>query len=74
MTNCPNCGAPIRGAVCEYCGTIIPRYKEKLEAYKTELAKLSAELENAKAADYLLNAMGKWIQTPVAPSCIGGRR
>lgn len=19
--NCPNCGAPIRGAVCEYCGT-----------------------------------------------------
>ena len=19
--NCPNCGAPKRGAVCEYCGT-----------------------------------------------------
>lgn len=21
MTNCPNCGAPITGPVCEYCGT-----------------------------------------------------
>lgn len=21
MTNCPNCGAPVQGAVCEYCGT-----------------------------------------------------
>lgn len=20
-TNCPNCGAPVRGSVCEYCGT-----------------------------------------------------
>ena len=21
ITNCPNCGAPVHGAVCEYCGT-----------------------------------------------------
>ena len=21
MTNCPNCGAPIHGGICEYCGT-----------------------------------------------------
>ena len=21
MTNCPNCGAPIKGSICEYCGT-----------------------------------------------------
>ena len=21
MTNCPNCGAPVQGAVCVYCGT-----------------------------------------------------
>lgn len=21
MTNCPNCGAPIKSSVCEYCGT-----------------------------------------------------
>lgn len=22
LLNCPNCGAPIRGAECEYCGTL----------------------------------------------------
>ena len=25
MTNCPNCGAPITGSTCEYCGTVFPR-------------------------------------------------
>ena len=24
MTNCPNCGAPITGLECEYCGTVFP--------------------------------------------------
>lgn len=33
MTNCPNCGAPITGSVCEYCGTrhgmrIVGRFPE----------------------------------------------
>lgn len=27
MSNCPNCGAPKRGAVCEYCGTHFGRYQ-----------------------------------------------
>ena len=26
-TACPNCGAPKRGAVCEYCGTHFGRYQ-----------------------------------------------
>lgn len=25
MSNCPNCGAPVRGARCEYCGTVFDR-------------------------------------------------
>lgn len=25
--DCPNCGAPKRGAVCEYCGTHFGRYQ-----------------------------------------------
>ena len=24
MTNCPNCCAPIKGSICEYCGTRFP--------------------------------------------------
>ena len=26
--SCPNCGAPIRGPVCEYCGTVFDRSSE----------------------------------------------
>lgn len=26
-TNCPNCGAPKTGSVCEYCGTHFARYQ-----------------------------------------------
>lgn len=25
MTNCPNCGAPVYGGRCEYCGTVFAR-------------------------------------------------
>ena len=25
--NCPNCGAPKHGAVCDYCGTRFARYQ-----------------------------------------------
>ena len=30
-TNCPNCCAPITGAICEYCGT---RFPERLQRYQ----------------------------------------
>lgn len=31
-TNCPNCGAPKRGSVCEYCGTHFGRYQGEVTA------------------------------------------
>ncbi len=27
-TNCPNCGAPLKGCGCEYCGTQAHRAKQ----------------------------------------------
>lgn len=29
-SNCPNCGAPITGAACDYCGTVFERPEEVL--------------------------------------------
>ena len=29
MSNCPNCGAPIRRTVCEYCGTPFVDHKSQ---------------------------------------------
>ena len=32
--NCPNCGAPITGCICEYCGTEFEKPKKVLTDYK----------------------------------------
>lgn len=42
-SNCPNCGAPIAGAKCEYCGTVFHS-----EEYKDLLAKKAVELQAAQ--------------------------
>ena len=31
MTNCPNCGAPIRGYKCEYCETVFSQPKAEIK-------------------------------------------
>lgn len=44
MTNCPNCGAPITGPKCEYCGTVHTSLKtvcddKEVETFKKLRAK-----------------------------------
>lgn len=33
MKNCPNCGAPVSGSHCEYCGTDFEPVYVKLDNY-----------------------------------------
>ena len=40
MTNCPNCGAPITGPSCEYCGTRFVNADSKLELLKLKIEAL----------------------------------
>ena len=46
--NCPNCGAPVNGKTCEYCGTVFSvknaEYKSDFDKY---LESLKTELESA---------------------------
>lgn len=44
MSNCPNCGAPITGDRCEYCGTVFR--KEKQEDKKIAADDLADALRN----------------------------
>lgn len=37
MTNCPNCGAPLVGGRCEYCGTISPDAEEKIQELRRRI-------------------------------------
>lgn len=41
QTNCRNCGAPLHGQVCEYCGTVYG--EERQMAMKINTAKLTPE-------------------------------
>lgn len=34
--NCPNCGAPIRGDECPYCGTAFTRKYDGVDIYDTQ--------------------------------------
>lgn len=40
-TNCRNCGAPLHGSVCEYCGTVYGEAQQMI--LKVNTAKLTAE-------------------------------
>lgn len=35
--NCPNCGAPLVGGRCEYCGTLSPDAEEKIRELRRQM-------------------------------------
>jgi hypothetical protein len=41
--NCPNCGAPRTGTICEYCGTVFYNINH-IEAKQSEINKIKAEI------------------------------
>jgi len=41
--NCPNCGAPIEGFQCKYCGTILQEEREKFQVLADEIHKFMLE-------------------------------
>ena len=60
MTNCPNCGAPITGDVCEYCGTVFndtpkSKYNKLLDYQYNQLKQVQRNLEVQLAMEELSN-------------------
>lgn len=47
-SNCPNCGAPVNGPICEYCGSILSN--EETEQTEYELIRIRKQLAKAKWA------------------------
>ncbi len=59
LLNCPNCGAPIKGSTCEYCGTV---FSEKCDDDLSDLNE-KIRLETIKISQYeqtrnILNSIG----------------
>lgn len=46
LGSCPNCGAPIRGDECPYCGTAFTRKSKGIDIYDTNGSYILTLLEN----------------------------
>ena len=47
-TNCPNCGAPLTGCRCEYCGTVDTSAEKRM---REDIQRLRGEIDNLMFAD-----------------------
>lgn len=43
--NCPNCGAPVKGPICEYCGSVLDQAELDGQEQEQELAKKQRQYE-----------------------------
>ena len=57
MTNCPNCGAPITGRICEYCGTV---------HWQDSSFEESADPAPQKSAEIVIETVDHGKRVPVA--------
>ena len=54
-TNCPNCGAPIHGAKCEYCDTEFYILDEKCQSIRSELIQTQMSISQSIQSQMLLD-------------------
>jgi hypothetical protein len=54
MTNCPNCGAPLKGPTCDYCGTKSGKSREKELVYMYRGKEIENPTEEMMCDPYLL--------------------
>lgn len=60
-TNCPNCGAPLTGCRCEYCGTVDPAVER---AARETAQRLQAEIDRLLLFDRVAKDMLRF------PDCV----
>lgn len=57
MLNCPNCGAPVTGGTCEYCGSRVE--DPAVEAAKQNLRRTICDLEyHQRVQEIMLSSFG----------------
>lgn len=74
MTNCPNCGAPITGRICEYCGTVHWQDNAINTAETGGLSKYSPKpasctIETVADGKRVLVAIPLWVDYCLFDSC-----
>ena len=75
-SNCPNCGAPLKGSTCEYCGSYFPEreprpvYSGFFPGYydpynqimnlQSQLMLAQTQISQSEQSRYLLSIMNTW--------------
>lgn len=62
--NCPNCGAPITGRVCEYCGSVFEFHGARENALadtRRKLARAQCESANLAQTEYILQTIHRFV-------------
>lgn len=60
IKNCPNCGAPRTGTICEYCGTVFYDINY-IEAKQSEINKIKAEINKLQFENSLFAVSSCWF-------------
>lgn len=58
QTNCPNCGAPLTGCRCEYCGTVDPAMEAEIQRLRAKITELRLHDQQRQAFDYFVSVVG----------------
>lgn len=61
LTNCPNCGAPITGSKCEYCGTVFKDIQREIYSLQMDTKALASALRTQELFSEAIKAMGSYV-------------
>lgn len=58
-TNCPNCGAPLNGSKCEYCGTITNDVDAEIARIELEKQSIMNQMDNQRQTTLLMSMLNE---------------
>lgn len=64
-TNCPNCGAPLTGCRCEYCGTVDTSAEEQM---REDIQRLRTEIDNLMFPDQIRRSVDCFLSAGSCPA------
>lgn len=64
-TNCPNCGAPLTGCRCEYCGTVDTSAEKRM---REDIQRVRDEIDNLMFADQIRRSVNHFIPAGLRPT------
>lgn len=65
QTNCPNCGTPLTGCRCEYCGTVDTSAEKRM---REDIQRLRVEIDDLMFADQTRQSVNHFVSAGFRPT------